>query len=190
LPVRLVSKISNLHMWSQSTNVTDRQTDDIRSQDRALHHTLYVHRAVKNDLITRTGAHPLNDYVIPRVCNFRSRIEISCSSLHFPRRRTKQHIKFSWTSSAMEHCTMSRHSPGDASVLYVLGMHEPFNFINVLQRSVNTVLPPNRLPVFIISFPPRNTSAIFKLRSSTITSSPNFTNKKVRIICKFCPQYK
>jgi len=24
-------------MWSWSTNVTDRQTDDMRSQDRALH---------------------------------------------------------------------------------------------------------------------------------------------------------
>jgi len=26
-------------MWSWSTNVTDRQTDDMRSQDRALHHS-------------------------------------------------------------------------------------------------------------------------------------------------------
>jgi len=34
-------------MWSGSTNVTDGQTDDMRSQDRALHYSASLHRTVK-----------------------------------------------------------------------------------------------------------------------------------------------
>ena len=41
-------------MWSQSTNVTDRQTDDMLSQDRALQFCTKVHCAIKTK-----DSHPL-----------------------------------------------------------------------------------------------------------------------------------
>jgi len=53
LIVRAISFQDFLSMWSQSTNVTDRQTDVMQSQYRAMH---IVHRAVKT--VDRTGGQP------------------------------------------------------------------------------------------------------------------------------------
>ena len=50
LIVRAISFQDSRPMWSQSTNVTDRQTDDMRSQDRTVRGALCtkMHCAIKN----------------------------------------------------------------------------------------------------------------------------------------------